>query len=206
MATITINNLYTPEGYKPDKDSRPYISVQEGDLVIINSISPKKEKKTVKALICCATVPDSNQSFIDTYGNNIFLVSSKFKKLPNKQQLALLEIEISKINGRQAASAKYPFTAGFGDAVTATNVDKAIAADLDAIEKYGYRTVRVAKKKANNIIMRSERFTGRLMHKNFVKAGKANAKTDSTTAINGEYVKGVMPDAEIAKPALIKDI
>lgn len=180
--TITITNLYNLVGYKPMKDVRPFIAVQDNDLIIMDSIDQNKPKKSIKALICTATIPAGNKGATDAYGRTIFLVGRKFTKLPKKQQLALVEIEVSKYKDRKN-TLKYPLVAtNSSDAIASTNLDKTVTADLDAMQKFGFRTVNVAKKKAARILASSEKYSGKYLFKAFKKAQKEEKKAVAAPA------------------------
>ena len=161
------------------------------DKVIPLSITgPDGDERDVEALLCTASITDNDvvdvlETMVDreTPCNKVIVVSEKFRKLNNKLQLVLLEIE----NQKHRAS------------VDGSDNDIAplMQAEITAIEKFGMIAEWFAVRKARCVREKSQRQASKGLHKQYkkdIKLEKDMAKAAKDIFKNEEKKEANEPD------------
>lgn len=161
------------------------------DKVIPLSITgPDGDERDVEALLCTASITDNDVVDVletmvdkDTPCNKVIVVSEKFRKLNNKLQLILLEIENQK------------YRAGvYG---VDNNIAPLMQAEITAIEKFGIVAEWVAVRTARCFREKSQRRAAKGLHKQYkkdIKLEKDMAKAARDIFKNEEKKEANEPD------------
>lgn len=194
MVNVTIEKLVTIKNYSAGIDGNLLV-VTEDQVSPITIIGHKGEPKDIHVLLCTAAITDSElqdelAGYCDEYTpcNRVIVVSKKFLKMRNKKQLALLQIESSRV----------------GVTNQKTNLDGIITGEIDAIEKYGKWCTYRAVNKAKRVKEKSIKKATFLMHHNYKKcckvekkvaqaaenASKKNFESESSSMNNGQSPAG----------------
>ena len=170
-APITINGVTAIKNYTPDlANGRCYVSQVE-DLTVILGMNPK-DCRGVKRMIATATINDPDLSL--KFGDHVIIVDKAFMKLPNKQQLILINIENEKLLGVDSR-----YTINTTDGIDIDNVLIDASAKINTMEEFGVRKVNRAIAKKTKFSLKSEDRMGRYMHKAATKNAKPVAPADS---------------------------
>jgi hypothetical protein len=184
MKNLNVTKLAVIKNYEAGKKGN-LLAIYTDKIVPISVINAKDQEKDIEVLICTATIADEKtketlEKYLDatTPANKIIVVSSKFMKLSNKKQLALLELENSKVR----------FEANEPD----SNVASLIQAEVTVIEKFGKMVTFGALNKARKFREKSEKKATKGLH----RAYKKDMKLEKKLAKAGEKCKKDYIDPE----------
>ena len=185
---LAISNLVSIKGYVPNPESGKYYVALATELFEAMKANNKGKTRNIKFLICTVSLHSNNQTDSDanatlsaTYGDTLFVVSPKFMKLSNRQQLILIEHEmLLHLTGNEISYAIDGIDSDIGNNVRA---------ELMTMEKFGYCATKRALKKCQNVKLHSERPIGRYLHKECKKLKKQAIKSEKTTTKKKKDVK-----------------
>lgn len=205
VQSVEVGNLVNIKGYPAGEGYYRFVSLVP-ELAPVVLIDNRGVRRAIRSMICTATVPTGSELYNklleecakkedcqdpQLLASKIILVSKEFMKLPNKQQLALLNIEFEKTlslgEGLSNISKEIP-------EYSKTSVEQQIGADLATIEIYGKRVFKKATKKATKITRKCELKAGKVLHKEYVKSVKAAARMEKEEAKKESVLESAATD------------
>jgi len=161
MNELKVNKLLKIKNYEEGKNGNMMVVLTD-KVVPLSIDGPDGDVRDVEVLICTANIngtefADAIESVVDKYTpcNKVIVVSEKFRKLNNKLQLVLLEIE----NQKYWASMDRPY---YSDAPL-------VQAEINAIEKFGIIAEWFAVNTARRFREKSQRCAAKGLHKQYKK-------------------------------------
>ena len=177
MKNLKVTKLAVIKGYEGGKKGN-LLAIYTDRIVPVSVADPKGNERDIEVLICTASINDAKtketlEKYLDatTPANKIIIVSSKFMKLNNKKQLALLELENEKVR----CEAMDPDS----------NIASTIQSEINTIEKFGKRTTFGALNKARKFREKSEKKASKGLHRAYLK----DLKLEKKLAKAGEKLK-----------------
>lgn len=162
MMNLDVSKLFQVKNYSAGKEGNMLIFLVD-KLTPVTVQNGKGKEVNIQVLICTAKVSKSEdrdkiEELVDceTPCTDVILVSKKFKRLSNKVQRALLEVENAKYNTLVARGAD-------------TNVDSLIYGEIAAVEKFGKLIGFYAINKADRIRKRSQKKACKGLHRQYKK-------------------------------------
>jgi hypothetical protein len=215
---VQVGNLVTVKGYAAGDGVNMFVSLVP-DLAPITIQNKKGNRAPINAMICTAVIPEgsplsdkllaeceksTHYGDAEMLSRKIILVDSKFMALPNKQQLALLNIENEK-----ALTLADGYASGVPAEYEKTSLEQQLGADVSTIEIYGAHTFKVATKKAARVIRKSELKACKGLHRAYVKSMKQHPAQQSVlettaAAADGNDPKNTSPDGN--KPSRFENV
>lgn len=187
VQNVEVGNLVTIKNYPAGHGYNRFVSYVP-ELAPVSLIDRRGVKRLIRAMICTATVEPDSELYKKLYeeaikipdcgdpefmASKIILVDKKFMKLPNKQQLALLNIEFEKAldltDGLAGIKSQM-------DCFERTSLEQQIGAEISTIELFGKRVFKRATRKAERLLRSSEFKATRGLHREYVKSIKAAKK------------------------------
>lgn len=184
VAPLYIRGFAAIEGYKPSVESGEMYVAEVDDLRVLTVTNGKNTYGT-RRLIATADISDSK--FADVYGDKIIVIDREFKKLPVKQQLALIH-EANYVE-RSVITYDTNFGNDPGDDISMVQEGLDQAAKIDAMRKYGVYSVNKANSKATKFEQPS---LGKVA-KVSIKVEKKE-KTNSEKSAENSSIKPKMPE------------
>ena len=182
---ITADRLVTINNYVPNPAEGKFHVMRSNDVTIFKPFDPSKPKTAARALYALGKIPNTpeTQAFIATYGQRVILVSKQFLKLRKKLQLRLIEKVCF-----EAAGVPERFIGGMSE-IEGTNLDRRIAAELQMMEKYGYRATRSLLNKEQKFNVKALKKAGKFLYKTAKKEKKLASKSTAAQAQVPEVVE-----------------
>lgn len=184
VSPLYIRGFAAIEGYKPSIESGEMYVAEVNDLRVL-TVADGKNTYGTRRLIATADISDSK--FSEIYGDKIIVIDREFKKLPKKEQLAL----IHEANYVERSVITYDTNFGNDPVDDVSMIQEGLnqAATIDAMRKYGVYSVNKANAKATKFEQPSLGKVAKIS----IKVEKAEKKASEKPAENSS-IKPKMPE------------
>lgn len=194
VSPLYIRGFAAIEGYKPSIESGEMYVAEVDDLRVL-TVSDGKDTFGTRRLIATADIATSK--FADVYGDKVIVIDREFKKLPKKEQLAL----IHEANYVERSVITYDTNFGGGEIDDISMVQEGLeqAATIDAMCKYGVYSVNKANAKATKFEQPSLGKVAKISIKVEKKEKKASEKPAENSSIKPKMPEFINDAVEKAK-------